>query len=126
MPWSVNYDVELRIVTGLFVGRLVDDDFKDATIKMIELAKANDTKRFLIDDSEWEGGATVSGLFELPDMYEKLQVDRNSRAALILPAASRTAEVSDARFYETVCRNRGWNVKVFKEREKAIEWLLSK
>jgi hypothetical protein len=126
MPWTVEYNSELGIVEGRYVGRVTDDDFKEATIKAIGLAKVNNTNRFFIDDSEWEGGASVLGLFQLPKMHEKLEADRTSRAALILPPSSRAAEVRDAQFYETVCKNRGWNVRVFLEREEAIKWLTSK
>lgn len=125
MPWTVEYDSELGIVDGRYVGRVTDDDFKEATAKAIALAKANNTNRFLIDDSEWEGSASVLGLFELPEIHKELEADRISRAALVLPPPSRTAEVRNAQFYETVCRNRGWNVRVLPEREEAI-WLVSK
>jgi hypothetical protein len=123
MPWTVEYDLELGIVVGRFVGQVTDDDFKEATATAIGRAKANNTNRFLIDDSEWEGGASVLGLFGLPEIYEELEADWTSRAALVLPAANRTAEMRDAKFYETVCRNRGWNVRVFPQRKEAIEWL---
>ena len=126
MPWTVEYDSELRIIECRYVGQVTDDDFKEATAKAIALAKANNTKRFLVDDSEWEGGASVLGLFELPEIHKELEADRTSRAALVLPPPSSTAEVRDAQFYETVCRNRGWNVRVFSELEEAIDWLTSK
>jgi hypothetical protein len=125
MPWSVEYDSELGIVSVCYRGRVTDGDFREATVKAIGLAKANNTNRFLIDDSQYEGGATVLGLYDLSDLYEDLQVDRTSRGALILPSSG-TEPGKDARFYETVCRNRGWNVQVFQEREKAIKWLTRK
>ena len=126
MPWTVAYDSELGIVDGRYIGRVTDDDFKKATAKAIGLAKANNTNRFLIDDSKWEGGASVLGLFELPKIHEELEADRTSRAALVLPPPSSTAEMRDVQFYETVCRNRGWHVQAFLEREEAIEWSTSK
>ena len=124
MPWNVEYDSELGIVSGSYVGRVTDEDFKEATIKAIDLAKVNNTNRFLIDDSQYEGGATVLGLYELHDLYDQLKTDRKSKGALVLPSSVSNAK-EDARFYETVCQNRGWNVKVFSEREAAINWLTS-
>jgi hypothetical protein len=56
---------------------------------------------------------------------ENLDADRGARAALILPPSG-TAEEKDARFYETVCRNWGWNVNVFSDRNQAIRWLTKK
>lgn len=123
MSWTVDYDLEIGLVCARFVGIVTDDDFKAATVEAIGLAQANNTTRFLIDDSQWEGGASVVGLFELPALHETLSADRSSRAALILPPPDRTDNVKTARFYETVCQNRGWNVRVFQERQEAIEWL---
>jgi len=125
MPWTVEYDHELDVVKGTYVGRVTADEFKEATIKAIGLAKDHNTNLFLIDDSNWEGGASVAGLIGLPDLYEKLKADRCSRAALILPSSG-TAALEDARFYETVCLNRGWQVKVFSTRQDAVAWLIDK
>ena len=125
MPWNVEYDSELGIVQGSYVGRVTADEFKEATIKAIGLAKDNNTNLFLIDDSEYEGGASLFGLFELPDLHVELEADRISRAALILPSSGMAA-AEDARFYETICLNRGWQVKVFSKRQDAIDWLMKK
>ena len=43
MPWTVEYDSELGIVSGRYVGQVTDDDFKEATAKAIGLAKVNNT-----------------------------------------------------------------------------------
>ena len=125
MPWNVEYNSELGIVQGSYVGRVTADEFKEATIKAIGLAKDNNTNLFLIDDSEYEGGASLFGLFELPDLHVEMEADRSSRAALILPSSGTVAS-EDARFYETLCLNRGWQVKVFSKRQDAIDWLMKK
>ena len=125
MSWTVEYNAEIGVVQCSYMGQVTADEFKEGTIKAIALAKDNNTKLFLIDDSKWQGGASVFGLFELPDLHEKHDADRVSRVALILPPPG-TPEEKDAHFYETVCRNRGWNVTVFSEREEAIRWLTEK
>jgi hypothetical protein len=125
MSWTVEYDSELGIVAGRYVGQVTDDNFREATAKAIALAKANNTNRFLIDDSQYECGATVLGLYELPNLHEELEADRGLRGGLVLPSSG-PEQLKDARFYETVCQNRGWNIRVFSKRERAIEWLTSK
>lgn len=125
MPWTVEYNAEYDIIQCTYVGRITDDDFKKATIRSRDLAKTNNTSRFLIDDSEWEGGASTLGLHGLPALFEELGFERTSRGALILPPLG-TAEAEDAHFFETVCYNRGWQVKVFTDRQDAIDWLTSK
>ena len=88
MPWTVEYDPELGIIDGRYVGQVTDDDFKAATVKAIGLAKANNTNRFLIDDSQWQGGASVLGLYQLPHIHKELEADRTSRVCAC-PAQSR-------------------------------------
>jgi len=122
MPWSVEYDSELGTVSCRYVGRVTDDDFRQATLKAFELAKANSTNRFLIDDSKWEGGASIVGLYDLPKLFTELGFERESRGALILPSSG-TLQAEDARFFETVCINRGWQVKLFTDRQEALDWL---
>jgi len=124
MPWTVEYDQELRNIDCRYVGRVTDDDFKQATVKALALAKANKTNLFLIDDEKWEGGASTLGLFNFPKIFDELGFERGSRGALIMPLAG-TAEAKDAVFFETVCRNRGWYIKVFTGRQEAINWLTS-
>ena len=48
-------------------------------------------------------------------------LERLSRVALVYPRSPKAKEA--ARFYETACINRGWNVRLFPERDDAIEWL---
>jgi hypothetical protein len=33
------------------------------------------------------------------------------------------SSIAEIKFYETACKNRGFNVKIFTEREDAIAWL---
>ena len=98
MPSTVEYDDNLEVVHCTFVGQVTVNDFKEATFKSFKLAKENNTSLFLIDDSKWEGGASIIGIYELPELYEELGFDRNSRAALILPADGTVAS-NDTRFY---------------------------
>lgn len=122
MSWNVQYVPESGFVQFTVVGHVTGDEFTKATIEGIGLAKEKSTKLFLIDDSRWEGGASVVSLYDLPALYAELGVDRGSRAALVSPPSA-SAEVEDVQFYRTVCKNRGWHVEVFQEREQAIDWL---
>lgn len=122
MSWTLEYVPDLGIVQYTSMGRITADEAKDATTKAIGLARDYNTNLFLIDDSKWEGGESVVDLFGLPDLYVELGVDPSSRAAIIMPPPG-TAQARDELFYETVCRNRGWNVRAFKERDEAIKWL---
>jgi hypothetical protein len=59
----------------------------------------------------------------MPQFYEDLHFSRRGRWALIQPAEGPV--IKELKFYETVCRNRGWLVKRFSDRQAAIDWLLN-
>ena len=125
MSSIVEYNPELRIVQVKYVGRITGDELRKTTIEVLDLAKANSTTLFLIDVSELENVASIFDVYELPKLYGELDADGDSKIALIMPAPD-TAAAKDARFYETVCLNRGWQVKVFSERQEAINSLTNK
>lgn len=54
--------------------------------------------------------------------YTDEELDRRSRIAVLLPTSASGCEA--ARFFETVSRNRGWNVRVCLDRQTAVEWLV--
>ncbi len=124
MQSTVEYNPELGVVMFKYVGRVTVENFKKETIVGLDLAKKNNTNLFLIDDTDLEDAGSIFDLYDLPKFYEEIGADRNSKVALILPPPG-TAAAEDAHFYETTCQNQGWQVKVFSERQEAINWLLN-
>ena len=125
MPWTVDYISELGIVNSTYVGNVTADEFRMGTVRSLNLARENNTRLFLIDDSKWEGGTSVFDLYKLPALFIELGFERGSKGALILPPSG-NAESTDAHFFETVCVNQGWLVKVFADRQEAINWLTTR
>ena len=99
MPSTIEYNPELQIVQCTYVGRVTDDEFRKATVRAFDLARANHTRLFLIDDSKWEGGASTLGLYELPALFDQIGFERGSKGALILPTSG-AQEVKDAHFFD--------------------------
>lgn len=122
MPWSVNYDAELGIVCVVNSGRVTADEFKAGALEIIALSKKHRTGLLLIDDSELELIVSTNEIFEMPQFYEDAHASRRGRWALIQPTCGQARK--EIKFYETVCRNRGWLVKRFSDRQEAIDWLL--
>ena len=122
MSWTVEYLPKLGLIESTFVGRVTLEEFKEATIRSVELTTRHNVNLFLVDDSKWEGGASVFDLVALIDSYRDLKLPSASRGAFILPASNTQAE-KDVRFFETACRNRSWTARVFTDRENAIAWL---
>ena len=123
MSYKISYDPESKIVCCQHAGRITKDGLRTRSIKTIELAKANSANLYLIDVVDLEGGVSTVGLYDLPAVYEKAGVDRRVVCAAILYNAKDKALANDVHFYETVCINNGWKVKMFSDRQEAIRWL---
>ena len=107
-----------------YVGKVTADEFRETAGTGLNLAKENNTKLFLIDESRWEGDVSVSDMYDLIKFFDELGFERGGRDAIILPLSSTSGE-DIARFCETICLNRGWKIKLFTDRQEAIDWLLN-
>ena len=123
MSWTVDRDEPSDIITVTFCGASSGVDFRDATSAAIALSKAGGGRLFLIDLAEMSATVAVMELYSLAQkQYPAERVDPWSRAAVVMPATEKERDL--AKFYETVCVNREWRVKLFENRHDARRWLL--
>ena len=123
MPWNYEHNPSLRIIEVRYSGVVSAQELQESTTELIKLQKASGVNRLLVDATEISLAASLADLYGLPaEQYPEEGADRASRLALILPSAAK--ERKAAQFYETACRNRGWNVKAFSGQREAIEWLV--
>ncbi|MFN8383412.1 MAG: hypothetical protein U0V02_15825 [Anaerolineales bacterium] len=88
----------------------------------IELIRKNNYQCCLIDHSQAEGiKLSTLEIYDLPKRYKELNVPYGFRLAVVVPDVMRV----DLNFYETVCRNNGYLVSIFFDKESAIKWLKS-
>ena len=125
MPWRTSYHQDLRIVESRYEGRLDASQLAEATEATLALARQWGADRFLADCTALEGGHSALDLF---GVLERLQSDdelpRGWRNAIVGPSTPDAAR--DVDFWETLCRNRGLNVRIFAERDAAVTWLLER
>jgi hypothetical protein len=123
VAWTLEYNSTLRIVEIVLAGSITGPDLQESTSKAIALSKDQGIPAaFLVDATELELAASIVDLYDLPaQQYFAEGADLRNRLALVLPQSPKARR--DARFYETACVNRGWNVKSFPNRDEAIEWL---
>jgi len=124
MPWDVEYLADEKIISIVNEGSVTYKDYEEQTIKALELEKKHNMHLFLSDNSKATNTATVFEIFHLPSLYDRLGAQRINKLAIILPKPPYNNE--EYEFYETICINRGWNVKLFQDRQSAIEWLTTK
>jgi hypothetical protein len=121
MPWEVRLLADLKIVETTYTGRVTPQDLEKAAIATLSLARENETNRYLGDCTGLESGHSLVDLFDLVSSLNAGPVDRRSKEAILLPTSPDVA--AEVQFYETTSRNRGLNVRVFRDRHDAIAWL---
>lgn len=122
MPWAIHLHPELPIIEASYSGRLSADELTDSVRQFGVLARESSRRLLLSDCTTLEGGHSILDLYGLADTV--LAGGENhllSKEALILPSLPDSAE--KVSFWETVCYNRGLNVRVFVDRRSALDWL---
>ena len=79
-----------------------------------ELEKKQRLNRLLVDTKGMKLASSLMAVYDLPTkQYLEMGADKQGRVAIVPPTCPKTNEA--IQFYETVCRNRGWMVRVFSE-----------
>jgi len=74
-----------------------------------------------VDFSNASLEVSLANLYWLPDYYTELGAPNHVRAAMILPGGGAQREAYQ--FFQTACKNAGYNVQLFDERSAAAAWL---
>jgi len=123
MSWEIKNGRSPGVIELVYRGLTTGNDLRTATSECISLGNESGTTRFLVDAFEMELAASFVDLFELPQrQYTDEKLTRKSLIAVIRPVSDKSREA--AQFYETACQNRGWSVRLFPDRQGALDWLL--
>lgn len=109
--------IETTLLTGITAREL-----RESIDQAYQISVASGIQRFLVDASGASSRISLATYYELPKLYQSLGISRSSRIAVISAKTQRGKE--RARFFENVCRNRGWQAKMFYHRPEALEWLV--
>lgn len=124
MPFTINHNATLGIIEVTYRGRVSGNELKAATSLCIALGKKTGVIKFFVDEIGMELEASLVDMLHLPTrQYVKEAADRKGRVAVMLPASEKARE--SVRFYEIACQNDGWDVRVFSERQSAMDWLMN-
>ena len=102
-------------------GKITDEDAKAQVLEGTRLLKQHQTTSVLIDYSEAWSEVSLSGAYGLPDYYGELGGPWHVRVAVVAPRTGYRIETYE--FLELVCKNAGYDVRLFETREAAEEWL---
>jgi hypothetical protein len=121
MAWAASYNNDHNLAELIYEGKVTPADLHEALLAAVKLARENNSILFLADCSEMEGGHSVVDIYGLIALYESVGLQLKMKEALLLPLLKSSKE--DVKFYETACLNKGFNVKVFSSKDKALAWL---
>jgi hypothetical protein len=122
MPCKVEL-VENRFIRLDYTGEITQDEFLGAFYDALSKSKETGVVLFIADLRYSTGGPSNFELFYKVDSYDENGVLRNMKEAVIFPIYDPESE--QVKFYETICRNRGFNVRIFNDYDRGLDWLLN-
>lgn len=121
MGWKVQYSSHSKVVTLKSEGFIPLQDFPDRLRQVVRTARENQTNRFLLDDTEFDTQVSTLSIYELPKLYDEAGFSMQDQIAVVISPDD--TGLDDYRFFETVCINQGFKVKLFFSLEEAYQWL---
>lgn len=123
MPYEIHTDTAHAVIRLIYAGVVTDDELMQATRAGAQRVNETGMQRALADLSGVQRiEATEARVFELPQtVYPDAGLSQQLRIAVLVPQNEKVIEL--ARFYELVCRNRGWQAQTFFDRDEAVAWL---
>ena len=124
MPWRVERAADHGIIETTYTGSVAASDVRAATAEALSLARPTHAELFLTFFEDADLRLSTTDIFAVPEEFKSRGANRGNRLGVVV-TGSGSPSVEDARFYENVCRNRGWQVRMFSSRADAVSWLLS-
>ena len=121
MSWKVEYAPERGWVVVTASGEIRDEDARAQTVEALYLFEQNRAAGILADYSDAISEVTLAELYWLPDYAAVIGAPWNIPVAVVLP--QRQYRLESFQFFELVCNNAGWNVKLFEPKAAAEDWL---
>lgn len=121
MPFKIETGTNPERIEVTYSGTVTDIEYKSA---ILEFVKFNSEKKCLLvltDLREMTVTPSILNVYDSINMFEKMGIDSRTSEALILPENKFVEK--NIRFYENACQNRGYNVRIFYNREDALTWL---
>lgn len=123
MPYFISKDLKPDRIEMKYSGTVSAEEYKDALIEFVKFQKEHNIMLVLTDLSDMVITPSILNVYDAINMFETLGIDKRTTEALIIPENKFALE--NVKFYENACQNRGFNVKLFTNRDDALKWLIS-
>jgi len=121
MGWKTEYLRDLDIIEITTDGVFNANNLREIVKSTLDLVEKHQTTAILGNCVNLIHSNTVFNIYEFPAILESMQVDRRLKQAMLPPPNADSRK--NIEFYETVSLNRGYIVRVFDDRDKAVQWL---
>lgn len=121
MPFKISSGTSPERIEVTYSGNISDEEFRCAIAEFIKFNSEKQCLLVLTDLREMTVTPSILNVYDSINMFEKMGIDNRTSEALILQENKFVEK--NIKFYENACQNRGYNVRIFYNREDAIAWL---
>ena len=115
MPENVKINKELGIIEVNSFGEVSKDDIVSSLVSVDKISIETEISKVLVDTREVTSFPKTLEIFGVAES----KVPRGIKFAVIV------GDAETPRFFETVARNRGFQMQNFRTKDEALKWLLS-
>jgi hypothetical protein len=120
MPFEITYDAADDYVLATFTGQIHLPLVREYIAALLPVLEETGCRRLLSDSTQAQIHLSDADIIQLPRMAEASPLTAAlKRAALASEGSSGYA------MYETLSKMQGQNLRVFSDRNEALQWLLS-
>jgi hypothetical protein len=121
MVWKVAMDEENGFIHTVYSDTVTKNDILASTTETLKMLSGKGPQKFLSEWIDAISNLSTLDIFAIPGEWEAFEASKGSVLALVVQKTTKSQK--DGKFYENACVNRGWRVRVFTQRNDAIEWL---
>ncbi len=123
MAWRTAYHPERGVIETVYGDELSPADLQAAFNATLTLGRRHSAIRYLSDCRDLRGGHGVFDLYGLMKYLLAVGVPVGFKEALLVTGGEDARIATDVEFWRTACDNRGIDVRIFKDRTQALNWL---
>jgi len=121
--YSVTYDSKNHMILITLKGLIDREAINKSRIEAARLAKQHNCFSVLADLREATSTISLMEIYDLPQTTSEVLSASGIQAHQFKRAIVVALDLDNASFFETVSRNRGHNVRLFRDMEEAKKWL---
>ncbi len=119
MSLNIHYEQEHNYLVAKIIGGLTADLLEKYGREINLVASKHNCKHLLNDFRDVNLKLSMMEVYDAPKILELTGIDKTWKRATVI-----SNNLDNFKFFENVSRNRGYNIKIFTNMTKAIDWLI--